>query len=219
MKKLLLISTLLFSSGSALAADSFYLGAEATQNKIGYKKVSSVRLADGSSFNINSNDYYNDSATGFGIFAGKEFKRFDVELGYNYLSTDKTNNNTGLVVVPGNTALQTKSQIKLHLVSVDFKPTFKINDFSFYPIIGATLARANIDESFLTTGREISHASVSKNKLGFDIGVGAKLQITEKLFARIQAKYTRIDLSSSNLSGINGLDYVATASVGLGYSF
>lgn len=220
MKKLLIISALILSINSASAADGYYIGAEATANKLNYRK--SANIATGS-FSIHSNDYYNNNAYGFGIFAGKQFnfsQRFDVELGFNSLSNSKSNHNTGLVVVSNNAPLSTKSEVRVNMISLDFKPHARINErLSVVPLVGLTFANAKITERFYGAGAEILSISERKNKLGFDVGVGVKYQINEHIFTRIQAKYTRLAIKTNETAGIRGLDYIATASIGIGYNF
>lgn len=222
MKKLL-ISIALFISliQSGSASEAYYVGGEATQNKLGYKNVSGFILSDGSTYPIKSSNYYDTSSTGYGIFAGKSFERLDIELGYNHLSSDKSNNNTGLILLPSS-AITTKSEVKLDMLSLDFKPTTtvgNIKNLRIMPIFGLTYAKANFKEHYSANGTQFSSISETQNKLGFDLGVGLKYQITDSFFVRTQAKYTRLDMKTNKTLGVAGLNYVATASVGAGYSF
>lgn len=216
MKKFsLTIATILLSTSIANAKSYIGLEAQSTSLSLSAKSVA----LSGSSFTPATSEYYDDQAYNPAIFVGTELApNLDVELNYSHSSFSKTNNNTGLIIASTSTPLNTKSEIKLDNLALDFKPKYVYQDLSVYAIIGVSLVRADVTEDFYGNGFS-SQSSQTKTGMAYSVGAGAQYALTKDVVARIQAKYTKTDLDFGNLTGLKSIDNIKTVAVGAAYIF
>lgn len=216
MKKLsLTIATILLSTSIANAKS--YVGIEAQRTSLSLT-TKSVALS-GSSFTPSVSEYYDDKAYNPAIFIGTELvSNLDIELNYSHASFSKTNNNTGLIIISTSAPLNTKSEIKLDNLALDFKPKYIYEDLSIYGILGLNLIRADITEDYYGNGFA-SKSNQTRTDLGYSVGAGTQYNITKNVAARIQAKYTKTNSNFNELTGLKSIDNITTIALGAAYIF
>ena len=220
MKKYILsLSLLLASLTSANAKSDFYAGIDIQRQDL-QLKTSSVILDDGSIFKPSVSKFYETKSYNPNLFLGfNANKNLDIELGYSMSDEDKKNNSTGLITIDssGNAYnLRTKSTLKTQNISLDFKPSYQIDqNNSVYGILGLNYVQIKLRESFIDY--EILTDNYKKNILAPTVGFGYKLKIDNNLSVRSQFKYSYLNKEiGDSIVKIKSLTQLA---VGIAYNF
>jgi opacity protein-like surface antigen len=220
MKKYILsLSLLLASLTSANAKSNFYAGFDLQRQDL-QLKTSSVILDDGSIFKPSVSKFYETKSYNPNLFLGfNANKNLDIELGYSMSDEDKKNNSTGLITIDssGNAYnLRTKSTLKTQNISLDFKPSYQIDqNNSVYGILGLNYVQIKLRESFIDY--EILTDNYKKNILAPTVGFGYKLKIDNNLSVRSQFKYSYLNKEiGDSIVKIKSLTQLA---VGIAYNF
>ena len=220
MKKYILsLSLLLASLTSANAKSDFYAGIDIQRQDL-QLKTSSVILGDGSIFKPSVSKFYETKSYNPNLFLGfNANKNLDIELGYSMSDEDKKNNSTGLITIDssGNAYnLSTKSTLKTQNISLDFKPSYQIDqNISLYAILGLNYVQIKLRESFIDY--EILTYNYKKNILAPTVGFGYKLKIDDNFSVRSQFKYSYLnkEIGDSDVK----IKSLTQLSVGFAYNF
>lgn len=209
-KTLTTIAILLFLISKANASN--YVGIELQSNSLDYND-NSIEGID-----IKANDYYDDSSSNLSFYYGRRLQNdLAIEFGYSQISTDKTNNATGIFDVNTNEELTSSTSADYNILDFDLLKSYNLdNNFGFFFLGGAKLIRAEYEERFNILDNN------TKTKFGYGLngGLGFTFNVSENLTARLKAKYSLIEgLDSDSLYGNDGLDNILTFSTGVDYSF
>ena len=222
MKKYLLsLSLLLASLTSANAKSDFYAGIDIQRQDL-QLKTSSVILGDGSIFKPSVSKFYETKSYNPNLFLGfNANKNLDIELGYSMSDEDKRNNSTGLVIYDkfgDEYNFNTKSTLKTQNISLDFKPSYQIDqNSSLYAILGLNYVQIKLRESYYADSEEIGTDSSKKNIFAPTAGFGYKLKIDDNFSVRSQFKYSYLnkEIGDSDVK----IKSLTQLSVGFAYNF
>jgi opacity protein-like surface antigen len=214
MKKVILPTLLLISNISY--AKTHYVGLEYQANNLSYESPSN------SVTTINPDDYYESDISDLGYIVGYQIDdKKSIEFNYSQLEESKTNNNTGLVYGSGALVGQdvvTTSNIELKSYSIDFLPSYNIQDtyFSIDGIIGVSYLDFKLDESF----NDGTNKTDSEKGFGVNLGFGASYNLNDKYVMFARFKYSQLqDIKPTNLDGINEIENISKLSAGFLYKF
>ena len=235
MKKYLLsLSLLLASLTSANAKSDFYAGIDIQRQDL-QLKTSSAILDDGSIFKPSVSKFYETKSYNPNLFLGfNANKNLDIELGYSMSDQDKRNNSTGIysddngnsyssssgaVASTGNAYnVQTKSTLKTQNISLDFKPSYQIDqNNSVYGILGLNYVQIKLRESYFADSYELATDNYKKNIVAPTAGFGYKLKIDDNFSVRSQFKYSYLnkEIGDSEVK----IKSLTQLSVGFAYNF
>ncbi len=204
-------------AANANAADG-YVGIDFQSNTLGVS-TKAVALSNTTVTPVDK-DYYGLQSQNFpSIYLGANLtNNLAIEGSYSYISTDKTNNNTGLIVIANNARVSSNSKIQIHNIGLDLKPQISFNDFKMFAIFGINILDATVSERLYATGFD-SNAKQSTTGLGYSIGTGAEYKFIKNLSLRAQVKYTKTNLTFDNSYALASIDNILAVSAGLKYSF
>ena len=132
---------------------------------------------------------------------------------------DKRNNSTGIVYfIPGGNAydLTTKTTLKTQNISLDFKPSYQIDqNNSVYGILGVSYLQIKLRDTLYAN--EESTINSKKNILTHAVGFGYKLKIDDNFSVRSQFKYSYLnkEIGDSDVK----IKSLTQLSVGFAYNF
>ncbi len=221
LKKSIPIFCALFVLCANSAQARVYAGLEVQANKINYKKVSGINLGDGTVHAINSDDYYATSFTAFpAFFAGYDNdQNLKIELSYARISGNKKNDSTGLVWISDSAPVTTKTDTKLNIIGLDFKPYIKQDNLTMFAILGASLVKSDLKEEYMGAGEVRASAKDSTTTLGGNIGLGVEYEFYKNVTLRAQGKYIYLNSNAKNVAGVNGIRDIVSAGLGLAFYF
>ena len=235
MKKYLLsLSLLLASLTSANAKSDFYAGIDIQRQDL-QLKTSSVILSDGSIFKPSVSKFYETKSYNPNLFLGfNANKNLDIELGYSMSDEDKRNNSLGVysddneyvyasyagaVAATGNAYnIQTKTTLKTQNISLDFKPSYQIDqNNSVYGILGLNYVQIKLRETLSVDSYGAETDNYKKNILAPTAGFGYKLKINDDFSVRSQFKYSYLnkEIGDSEVK----IKSLTQLSVGFAYNF
>ncbi len=235
MKKYILsLSLLLASLTSANAKSDFYAGIEIQRQDLQLKTSSEI-LDDGSTFKPSVSKFYETKSYNPNLFLGfNANKNLDIELGYSMSDEDKRNNSTGVysddngyvyassagaIASTGNAYnVQTKTTLKTQNISLDFKPSYQIDqNNSVYGILGLNYVQIKLRESYYVDSEEIGTDNSKKNIVAPTAGFGYKLKINDDFSVRSQFKYSYLnkEIGDSDVK----IKSLTQLSVGFAYNF
>ena len=206
---------MLLMAANANAADG-YVGIDFQSNALG---VSTKAVA--LTFTPVDKDYYGLQSQNFpSIYLGANLtENLAIEGSYSYISTDKTNNNTGLILVSNNASIISNSKIKIHNIGLDLKPQISFNDLKIFAIFGMNILDATLSERLYATGFDSNVKQQYTTGLGYSIGTGVEYKFIKNLSLRAQVKYTKTNLTFDNSYALASIDNILAVSAGLKYSF
>lgn len=235
MKKYLLsLSLLLASLTSANAKSDFYAGIDIQRQDL-QLKTSSAILDDGSTFKPSVSKFYETKSYNPNLFLGfNANKNLDIELGYSMSDEDKRNNSTGIysddngnsyssssgaVASTGNAYnVQTKTTLKTQNISLDFKPSYQIDqNNSVYGILGLNYVQIKLRETLSVDSYGSATDNYKKNIFAPTAGFGYKLKINDDFSVRSQFKYSYLnkEIGDSEVK----IKSLTQLSVGFAYNF
>ena len=221
MKKYI-ISLFLFlaSLSSANAKSDFYAGFDLQRQDLQLKTSESYELSDGSIYKPSIGKFYETKSYNPNLFLGyKANQNLDIELGYSMAEEDKANNSTGVFsfVAPNKFyGVTTKSTLKTQNISLDFKPSFQIDqNNSVYGILGVSYLQIKLRKTFYIDDEYTSN--YKRNILTHAVGVGYKLKINDDFSVRSQFKYSYLnkEIGDSDVK----IKSLTQLSVGFAYNF
>jgi len=220
-EKISSLSLLLASLTSANAKSDFYAGIDIQRQDL-QLKTSSVTLDDGSNFKPSVSKFYETKSYNPNLFLGfNTNKNLDIELGYSMSDEDKRNNSTGFVVYDQDGYqynFNTKSTLKTQNISLDFKPSYQIDqNNSVYGIFGLNYVQIKLRKSYYADSEEIRADNYKKNILAPTAGFGYKLKINDDFSVRSQFKYSYLnkEIGDSEVK----IKSLTQLSVGFAYNF
>ena len=221
MKKYILsLSLLLASLTSANAKSDFYAGFDLQRQDLQLKTSESYELSSGSIYKPSIGKFYETKSYNPNLFLGyKANQNLDIELGYSMAEEDKVNNSTGIssFVAPNKFyAVNTKSTLKTQNISLDFKPSYQIDqNNSVYGILGVTYLQIKLRKTFYIDDEYTSN--YKRNILTHAVGVGYKLKINDDFSVRSQFKYSYLnkEIGDSEVK----IKSLTQLSVGFAYNF
>lgn len=221
MKKYLLsLSLLLASLNSANAKSDFYAGFDLQRQDLQLKTSESYELSSGSIYKPSVSKFYETKSYNPNLFLGyKANQNLDIELGYSMAEEDKINKSTGITsfVAPNKFYdVITKSTLKTQNISLDFKPSYKIDQNNYvYGILGVTYLQIKLRKTFYIDDEYTSN--YKRNILTHAVGVGYKLKINDDFSVRSQFKYSYLnkEIGDSEVK----LKSLTQLSVGFAYNF
>lgn len=212
MKKLYLATIISLLILSSTAKAETYAGVEIQHNSLSLK-TRPISLSGGS-YQINESEYYNEKSIRPAIFIGTKLTDYaDIELTYSYISTSKTNNNTGFYLISNGSQIGAKSDLKIHNLGLDFKPYVKSDKTKLYGILGLNLINATIKEDYVASGYSASEKE-TKTGAGFSVGAGVEYELRSDIALRLQAKYTKSSIDF-NKTVLKSIDNIVTVGAGL----
>ena len=223
MKKYI-ISLFLFlaSLSSANAKSDFYAGFDLQRQDLQLKTSESYELSDGSIYKPSIGKFYETKSYNPNLFLGyKANQNLDIELGYSMAEEDKANNSTGAFsfVAPNKFyAVTTKSTLKTQNISLDFKPSFQIDqNNSVYGILGLNYVQIKLRETLSVDSYGAATDNYKKNIFAPTAGFGYKLKIDDNFSVRSQFKYSYLnkEIGDSDVK----IKSLTQLSVGFAYNF
>lgn len=134
---------------------------------------------------------------------------------------DKRNNSTGLIsfVAPNKFYnVTTKSTLKTQNISLDFKPSYQIDqNNSVYGILGLNYVQIKLRETISLDSYGSETDNYKKNVLAPTAGFGYKLKINDDFSVRSQFKYSYLnkEIGDSDVK----IKSLTQLSVGFAYNF
>lgn len=210
MKLKAIILSLLIST-SANAAP--YVGLELQNNQLDFNSSSFEGIR------LEANDYYGNNNTNLGFILGYELEKtpIAIQLTYSKINTEKENNNTGLVTVPANQVIKTKTIANYDNLDLDVIASQKLSKgFSILGLIGVKVIKAETNEYYNVLQNKYS----SEIGYGLNLGTGFKFTANKHIDLVVKGKYSVIQgLEGEGLNGHKGLKRMITFSTGLIYKF
>ena len=221
MKKYILSLFLLLASlNSANAKSDFYAGIDLQRQDLQLKTSEFYELSDGSIYKPSIGKFYETKSYNPNLFLGyKANQNLDIEFGYSMAEEDKRNNSTGIFYfVPSGKFYEvvTKSTLKTQNISLDFKPSYQIDqNNSVYGILGVSYLQIKLRQTFYLN--EESTSNYKRNILTHNVGVGYKLKINDDFSVRSQFKYSYLnkEIGDSEVK----IKSLTQLSVGFAYNF
>ena len=224
----------MLSLTSANAKSDFYAGIDIQRQDL-QLKTSSAILADGSTFKPSVSKFYETKSYNPNLFLGfNANKNLDIELGYSMSDEDKRNNSSGTyagddgyvyassagaVAATGNAYnIQTKTTLKTQNISLDFKPSYQIDqNNSVYGILGLNYVQIKLRETLFADSYGSATDNNKKNIFAPTAGFGYKLKINDDFSVRSQFKYSYLnkEIGDSEVK----IKSLTQLSVGFAYNF
>ncbi|MCB9991228.1 MAG: porin family protein [Rhodospirillales bacterium] len=206
---------------AALAAFNFPAQAEESLPFKPYVGVDLMRVnADynnnydaGGGVTLDGNALLEDSLNGFGIHVGNRFhKNFGAELGYFRTREEGKDIAAGETVGPGVVAaVPFSTDVKIHGFTLDGLGYLPLDEDSTVELVGtAGLSWNKAEAQFTVPG--VGATSEDESEIGFRIGAGAQINLTEQISARALARYQSADFDDV-------ADNLWIYSAGLNFSF
>ena len=215
MKKIITLAIFLTSliSFNANAADPrFYFGLDYRLTDLNFTNGSVQDIA------LKSKDYYKTDFRGIAPFIGYQFNDAEaLELSWFYNNSAKTNNNTGLYWQNGDSVV-VKSIVSYALYSADYVRSYKLDNYpvTLLAIGGLSLIDLSVKE-YYNNGNSSKDDSL---KYGFNVGLGAELDITQDISLVTKVKYTKfMNTGLKKVYAASSLDSANVLSVGIKVKF
>lgn len=162
---------------------------------------------------IDNDTLLEDSLDGLNIHAGvRPYKHFGAELGYFRTREESKNISAGDTVGPGLVAgTDFSTDVQIQGITLDALGYLPLGEEERFELIGtAGLSWSKADGSLTIPG--VGSASVDESEIGFRIGGGAQVNLTDNVNVRGLARYQTADFD-----GV--ADNAWTYALGLNYSF
>lgn len=189
----------------------FYIGLEAQSHKLDYR---------------NSDVIDNDNkANSFpGLYIGYIIPNLNIEISYSRIGTYKVNKNSGLYVTGTGAEISTRSKVYIDNIGVDLKPNISFDSLFFpkiniYAILGLNVLSSSIEENYDASNY---HLNIKENEdsLGYSVGGGLEYFLLKNaVSARIQAKYSWLNLKYQKTQGIKSINNLTTCEAGISFYF
>ena len=200
---------------------SFYAGLDIQNQTLDLKPSMPINYDEINLYSTSRN--YQNKSNNPNFFIGyNSNKNIDIELGYSFSDEEKIND-TNLFYTPMNGGkkykLFRKSIIKTQNVSLDFKPSYKINQNNFlYVIMGFNVMYLKLRESKILDNEELDIINYKTKTLAPTIGYGYKLNVGNDFSARAQFKYSYYNNEIGSNSFVT-LKSSTQFSLGIAYNF
>ncbi len=207
------------------AESKIYVGIDAQLQMLNIKtKKAVISSNDGSMTNIQPSYIYQKDTVMPNVFLGVDFaEKFKFEVGYSKRIASNHNKEVKNITT-SDQPVSVKSSIKTEVISFDFKPYKKFDNFSAYGILGVSHYKISIKEKWYAEGTYngllIDSDSQTRSKVSPTIGFGAEYFLSSSFFARAQAKYNYLNIKTPKLTyGAEKIRSAINLNLGIGYYF